>query len=91
MTRLTWSPDICDCLFEIKPDFTLVKVLKTCAMHEGLKDKECFESVIKRDKEINLIPKKKGEKDEDHQNRRWEAKEKAMKESKINKKKTKSK
>lgn len=89
MSRLTWSPDICGCTFEINSDFDLKKVEKKCPMHTHLQDKVCFTTVIDRDKKINLMPKNKNETDEEYQNRRWLAKDEAINGSKGKPKKNK--
>lgn len=79
----TWKPDICDCKFQISKDFGLENVINKCKMHDTLEDGACFTAVIQRDKDINLIPKLTNETDEEHQNRRWVLKEKALKSTKA--------
>lgn len=89
MITIRWGPDTCKCVFLVNEKFLLKEVENKCKIHDGLQDNACFNTILDIQKKINLMEWKDGETKEDHENRIWAAKEKALKE--INKKKTKSK
>lgn len=79
MTTIVFRPDICKCVITVNEKFQMQEVISKCKMHDKLKDNACFNTIIDELKEINLMEWKDGESKEDHENRIWVAKEKALK------------